>query len=195
MKQLDSHHAAGTLVEPVLRNTALKEFSDLGVKPVILRFQWSNLVKADGTRKARACADGSKRSAPWLRAFGDTYASCIATPCMRMFFALSAAMNYTITVADTSNAFQQSPPPAIPRYMEIDESYRDWYREQYKTDIDPALYVIPVTRALQGDPSAGFQWEQYINKILIEELAFKNTTHERNLYRGKVNGSDVLVCR
>jgi hypothetical protein len=48
---------------------------------------------------------------------------------------------------------------------------------------------------LQGDPSAGFQWEQYINKILIEELGFKNTTHERNLYRGTVSGSDVIVCR
>ena len=29
---------------------------------------------------------------------------------MRMFFAHSAALNYTITMAGTSNAFQQSPP-------------------------------------------------------------------------------------
>ena len=153
------------------------------------------LVKADGTRKCRACADGSKRSAPWLRAFGDTYASCIATPCMRLFFAVAAAQNYTITIADTSHAFQQSPAPAVPRYMEIDESYRDWYRNKYGTDIDPSRYVIPLECSLQGDPSAGFMWESHINKILIDELGFKNTTHERNLYRGVIDGQDIIVCR
>jgi len=195
LKQLDAHHAAGTLVEPVLRSDALAEFRALGIRPNILRFQWSSLVKADGTRKARACADGSKRSAPWLRAFGDTYSSCIATPCMRLFFAIAASLGYSITVADTSNAYQQSPPPKIPRYMELDEAYCDWYREKYGKTIDPTKYVIPVQRALQGDPAAGFQWETYINKILIEELGFKNTTHERNLYRGIVDGQDVLVCR
>ena len=195
MKQLDAHHDAGTLAAPVKRSEALQVFRELKVRPVILRFQWSNLVKPDGTRKSRACADGSKRAAPWLRAFGDTYASCIATPCMRMFFALIAAQNYTVTVADTSNAFQQSPPPAIPRFMEIDEAYCEWYKQKHGTEIDPREYVIPVERALQGDPSAGFQWETYINKILLEELGFINTTHERNLYRGKIDGEDVLLCR
>jgi hypothetical protein len=39
MKQHDSHHAAGTLVESVLRSTVLKEFCDLGIKPVILRLR------------------------------------------------------------------------------------------------------------------------------------------------------------
>ena len=29
----------------------------------------SNLVKPDGTRKCRACVDGSKRAAPWLHRF------------------------------------------------------------------------------------------------------------------------------
>jgi hypothetical protein len=79
--------------------------------------------------------------------------------------------------------------------MEIDESYREWYLEKHGKDIDPRMYVIPVQRALQGDPAAGFQWETYINKILIEELGFRNTTHERNLYRGTVDGHDVIICR
>ena len=114
---------------------------------------------------------------------------------MRLFFALVAAQNYTVTIADTSNAFQQSPPPAIPRFMEINEAYCEWHRKKYGKDIDPREYVIPVQRALQGDPSAGFQWETYINKILLEELGFKNTTHERNLYRGLVDGKDIIVCR
>ena len=195
MKQLDAHHAAGTLVEPIPRSVALARFRELGARPNILRFQWSSAVKADGTRKSRACADGSKRSAPWLRAFGDTYSSCIATPCMRLFFAVSATLGYSITVADTSNAYQQSPPPKIPRFMELDETYCEWYLEKHGKAIDPSQYVIPVERALQGDPAAGFQWETYINKILLEQLGFKTTTHERNLYRGTVDGQDVLICR
>jgi hypothetical protein len=104
-------------------------------------------------------------------------------------------LGYSIVVADASNAYQQSPPPKIPRFMQIDETFREWYREKYGKDIDPAKYVIPVERALQGDPAAGFQWESYINKILIEKLGFRNTTHERNLYRGTVDGQDVIICR
>jgi hypothetical protein len=116
-------------------------------------------VKAEGARNARACADGSVRSVPWLREFGDINASCIATPSMRLFFAVSAALGYVIIVADTSNAFQQSPIPAVPRFMEIDTAYQDCYKDKHGANIDPAKFVIPVERALQGDPSAGFQWE------------------------------------
>ena len=64
LKQLDAHHAAGTLVEPILHSEALEQFCALGICPNILHFQWSSLVKATGTRKARACTDGSKHFAP-----------------------------------------------------------------------------------------------------------------------------------
>ena len=30
---------------------------------------------------------------------------------------------------------------------------------------------------------------------ILAEFGFKNTTHERNLYRGSVDGQMVLVCR
>jgi hypothetical protein len=189
--QLDAHVAAGTFGAPVPRPTLVD-----GEPPNILRIQWSNLVKPDGTRKARACIDGSKRAAPWLHHFAQTYASCIEQPCQRLFFAVAAAMGLVVTVGDTTNAFQQSPPPTRKCFLQIDDAVRSWYKKRHNKDIDPAKFVIPLERALQGHPEAGALWEKMIVGILEgPELGFTSTTHERNLYRGKIDGELILVCR
>ena len=189
--QLDAHFEAGTLGHPVPRPGSSVD----GTPANVLRMQWSNLVKNDGTRKCRACVDGSKRAAPWLRQFAQTYASCIEQPCMRMFFALSAAKGFVVTIADTHNAFQQSPPPTQQCYLEIDDAYGSWYQKRFGKQLDRRNFVIPVNRALQGHPEAGALWERMIVDILCEKLDFKPTTHERNLYRGTIDGQLVLVCR
>ena len=192
-KQLNSHYDDGTIGYPVLKSSIGP--NDAGIPPQVLRIVWSNFIKTDGTRKVRACADGSKRAAPWLRGFINTYSSCIELPCQRLFFALSAALGYVLTVADTSNAFQQAPPPPYPCYLRIDESYQDWYKHRFGKDIDADQYVVPVLKNLQGLPHSGHSWETMINDILINTLGFKNTTHERNLYRGTFEDQDVLICR
>ena len=155
---------------------------------------WTYGVKDDGTRKARATMDGSKRAAPWLREAVKTYASCVDQSSMKMFFAIAAIRNKIITIADTTNAFQQSPPPTKPCYLEIDDAYRSWYRKRFGEDIDAALYVIPLGRALQGHPEAGALWEQMIVGILQAEFDFKATTHEWNLYHAEIKGETVYVC-
>ncbi len=191
--QLDNHHETGALAEPIPRSEAR---GINGKKPNILCVHWQNVVKTDGTWKCRACMDGSKRAAPWLRQFVQTYASCIEQPCMRLFYALSAALGLVIVFADTKNAYQQSPPPTEPCYLEIDDAYCSWYCKRFSNDIDPRKYVVPVHRALQGHPEAGVLWEKMIVSILEgKELNFRSTTHERNLYRGTIDGETVLVCR
>jgi hypothetical protein len=190
--QLDAHRKAGTISLPVLHP---KRSSD-GTPANVLRIQWSNLVKPDGTRKCRACIDGSKRSAPWLRQFAKTYASCIEQPCIRLFFTVAAATGLAITIADTTNAFQQSPPPTQKCFLEVDDAYRSWHLKRYGTDVDPRTHVVPVEKALQGHPEAGALWERMIVGILEgPELGFTSTTHERNLYHGMIDGDLVLVCR
>ena len=189
-EQLSTQHQDGTFGSPVLRPPTVD-----GQRPNILRTQWSNLVKPSGTRKCRVCADGSKRSAPWLRDFAQTYASCIEQPCMRLFFALSAALGLVVTTADTTNAFQQSPAPSVPCYLEIDDAYASWHLKHFGTAIDRRTHVIPLLKALQGHPEAGALWERMITEVLCDKFGFQATTHERNLYRGTVNGALVLVCR
>lgn len=191
--QLDGHDGSGTFLPPVPRSSIKSED---GTPPNILRMHWNNVVKPDGTRKCRCCLDGSKRAAPWLRQFVQTYASCVEQPCMRMFYALCAVLGLVVTFADTTNAYQQSPPPSKQCYLEIDDAYRSWHRKRYGTDVDPKTHVVPLGKALQGHPEAGVLWETMIVGILEgEELGFKATTHERNLYRGEIDGEIVLVCR
>jgi hypothetical protein len=187
--QLDAHFEAGALGLPVLRPPATPD------GPAnILRIQWSNVVKPNGKRKCRACIDGSRRAAPWLHQFAQTYASCIEQPCMRLFFALAAVYGLISTFADTANAFQQSPPPTRKCYLYVDDAYASWFLKRHGCHIDRSAYVIPVERALQGHPEAGRLWEGMIVDILSKK-GFQSTTHERNLYHGEIDGTLVLVCR
>ena len=192
-KQLSAHDDAHVLGEPVLRSSLVH----LKERYHVLRFQWSNHVKpASGVRKARCCLDGSKRAAPWLRNFAKTYASCIAQPCMRLFLALAASEGLQVTIGDVVNAFQSlNPPPTDLCFAEADDAYITWYERKTGVRLDPAKYVVPILRTIQGHPEAGALYEKEITKILVDELGFKPTTHEPNLLRGTIDGELVLICR
>jgi len=41
---------------------------------------------------------------------------------------------------------------------------------------------LPVQKALQGHPEAGALWEKHIVGILHNDLGFRSTVQERNLY-------------
>ena len=189
-KQLDQHYQAGTIGKAVPRPTKDPE------KPSqVFRLHWARLVKSSGVRKSRACLDGSKRAAPWLRMLVQTYSSCIELPCLRAFLAICANRGYYVGFGDVENAYQQSPPPTVDCFLEIDDTIEDWYQERFKEKLDRLKSVIPLFRALQGHPEAGVLWERMITDILINKMGFKNTAHEKNLYFGYINGTEVLVCR
>jgi hypothetical protein len=69
------------------------------------------------------CCAGSKRAATELRS-AQAYASCIDQPCMRLFFALSAAMDFVVMGADWTNAYRyaNSPSPAQATHVWIDDA-------------------------------------------------------------------------
>lgn len=165
--QLDAHYRDGAIGEPVLRPC-----------------------------EAHACIDGSKRTAPWLRDTAPTYASCIEQPCMKLFFGLCALLGMIITYGDCDNAYQNSPPPTEQCFLEADEAYISWYLKRHGIYVDPRTHVIPALRAIQGHPEAGRLWQDFILSILQSPpLNFTTTTHERNLYRGEIDGKLVLVAR
>jgi hypothetical protein len=190
--QLDAHLRDGAIGEPILR----PKCNSKGGPPNILRIQWSCCVKTDGRRKARTCINGLKRAAPWLRDTAQTYASCIEQPCMKLFFALCVLLGMIVTYGDVDNAYQNSPSPTEPCHLEADEAYCSWYKKRFGKDIDPKRYVIPALRAIQGHPEAGRLWQDFILQILQSPpLNFTTKTHERNLYRGIIDGKLVLVAR
>ncbi len=189
-KQLDSHYAAGAIGKAVPRPVSVP-----GRRSQVFRLVWARLVKATGVRKSRACLDGSKRAAPWLRQLVQTYASCIELPCLRAFLAISAQMGYCICFGDVENAHQQSPPPSVDCFLEIDDTIEDWHMHKFNERPNRATHVIPLYKALQGHPEAGALWERMIMDIIINKMGFRCTTHERNLYTGTIDGHDILVCR
>ena len=142
--QLDTHLKAGTIGHPVPRPA-----KDPNMPPQVYRLHWARLVKSSGVRKSRACLDGSKRAAPWLRMLVQTYSSCVDLACLRAFIALSVNRGYYICFGDVENAYQQSPPPTIDCFLEIDDTVQDWYLRTFGKKLDKFKDVLPLHRALQ----------------------------------------------
>jgi hypothetical protein len=114
---------------------------------------------------------------------------------MRLFFALCARKNYIVSYGDSTNAFQNAPAPTHQCYLEIDESYMTWYKRKHGRDIDPRTHVIPLHKAMQGHPESGKLWAEMVNSVLQDDLGFIPATHEPCLYKGTVNGKEVIVAR
>ena len=189
-KQLDAHFDAGTVGEAVPRPR------EDPMKPSqVFRLVWNRLVKPTGVRKSRACLDGSKRAAPWLRQMVQTYSSCVELPCLRAFIAICANKGYYICFGDVDNACQQSPPPSVACFLNIDDTIADWHERRFGEVLDRSSQVIPLFEALQGHPEAGVLWERPITDVLINKMKFKNTTHEKKLCIGTIDGEEVLACR
>jgi hypothetical protein len=185
-EQLDAHATTGTFGPPTMAPAG----------STILHAHWANLVKTTGRRKCRVCCDGSKRRAPELHRFTETYASCVEQPCMRIFFALAAARGQKVFITDATNAYANAPPPTFKSYLAIDDTYREWYHDTYpdRPPIQRGM-VLPIEKALQGHPEAGRLWERLINSILVGKLKLQPCTHEKSLYHGTFNGENVIICR
>ena len=173
-KQLDSMAKQNMYGEPCLPPPGA----------IILRQHWNYSIKADGTRMARNCCDGSPRAAPQLK-LANTYSSCIEQPCMRLFFALCAYEGFISLKVDATNAYANSPPPDQPTFVFIDDQYADWYFERFGVHVSREM-VLPVQHALQGHPKSGALWERFFNSVIAPH-GFKSTTHERSLHlRGEI---------
>jgi len=112
-------------------------------------------------------------------------------PVFRLFIALCAADNLTICGGDAKDAFAHSPGPSMPTSMKLDDAFQDWCLERTGVLLDKDL-VLPVLRALQGQPEAARLCEEHISAIL-EKVGFKNTTLKKNICTGKFCGEKVLL--
>jgi hypothetical protein len=114
---------------------------------------------------------------------------------MRLFFvALCSALCFTVLATDADNAYANSPPPQVPIFVYINDTYTDWYRAQFNVNLDRSA-VLPVLHALHCHPeSSGALCEKHIAYIL-SKLGLASTTQERNIYHGVIDGQQVLVCR
>lgn len=184
-KQLDQFHALRMYGDPVRPPKGA----------IILRQHWQYHIKRDGTRRARNCCDGSPRAAPTLHRFAKSYSSCVEQPVQRLFFALSAQMNYQVYGGDAKDAYAHSPPPERPTFVAIDDAYADWFYTKFGYHVDRSK-VLPVQHALQGHPESGRLWESHISDILQSStFGFTPTTHDRSIYRGTFKDIPIFLLR
>jgi Reverse transcriptase (RNA-dependent DNA polymerase)./Integrase core domain. len=182
-KQLDTHESDGMFGKPCPRPR----------NAIVLRSIWSYSLKRDGTRKARNCGDGRPLRDDHCRRLESVYTACVSQVGVKIFFALSALLNYVIFDLDAVNAFGQAGKIFQTVYLEVDQQYRDWFLARKKKEI-PHGWVLPVHGSLQGHPDSGKVWQNKINEV-IASYGFQSTTHESCLYRGKYKGMDILICR
>ena len=161
---------------------------------VVLRPHWQYAVKRSGTRRSRLCCNGSKSSAPQLHAVASTWSSCVELPIQRLFLALCAKHGLSIYGADVTDAYAHSPAPDTATYLTIDDAYSEWYLKRFGKVLNKR-WVLPIRHSLQGHPESGKMWMRMIDQVLIKEMGFKSTTHDRCIYHNVIDGELVLLMR
>jgi Reverse transcriptase (RNA-dependent DNA polymerase). len=182
-KQLDTHESDGMFGKPCPRPP----------KAIVLRSIWTYILKWDSAHKARNCGNGRPLRNDLYRRLEAVYTACVSQVGVKIFFAVSALMNYVIYDLDAVNAFGQAGKLFHLIYLEIDQQYKDWYKNRKGENI-PDGWVLPVLGLLQGHPDSGEVWQNKINNV-IASYGFTATTHEPCLYQGVFQGNDILICR
>ena len=139
------------------------------------------------------CCNGSKKAVPQLHAVASTWSLCVELPVQRLFMGLCADMGLTIYGGNATDAYAHSPAPND-TYLAIDDAYADWYYKKKGEHISKQM-VLPVHHALQGHPESGKMWMKMIDKILINQLGFRTTTHDRCIYIRERDGQVQLLLR
>ena len=152
----------------------------------VLPFVWAYYMKEDPITgepiyKARGTCNGGKRYGKAIT-LAETYATCVAQPACRLYWAITANEGLISLGADAGNAFAEAPPPIEPFYMVIDDQFHEWWVECLGNPPIPPGHVLPVQHALQGHPESPRLWETHIHTILVDRLHFVPTTHEKCLY-------------
>ena len=169
------------------------DIKDIPKDAIILRSHWNYVVKRSGQRRSRLCCNGSKKACPELHEVASTWSSCVELPIQRLFLGICAHQNLAIYGADAQDAYAHEEADGN-TYLAIDDAYADWYYNKYGKSVD-RKYVLPVKHALQGHPKSGKFWMHLIDKVLIKELGFKTTTHDRCIYMRTRNGKPEYILR
>ena len=78
--------------------------------------------------------------------------------------------------------------------MSLQKKYTEWYKDKHNIEISKQL-VLPVHYTLQGHPESGKMWMKMINQIIIDELGFQTTKHDRCIYMRVRDGETQLMLR
>ena len=169
-------------------------FSDgLPKNALILRPHWQYVVKKSGVRRSQVCCNGSKKAVLQLHAVASTWSSCVELPVQRLFMGLFVDMGFIIYGGNARDSYAHSSAPND-TYLAINDAYADWYFKKNGEHISKQM-ILPVNHALQGHLESGKMWMKIIDKILINQLGFRITTHDRCIYIKERDSQVQLLFR
>ena len=93
-------------------------------------------MQQNGERRSQNCCEASKHATQLLHAIAKTYSSCVEQPIQQMFVALSAELGHELFSGDAIDAYVHSPPPETPTFVQIDDTYANWYEHKFGKKID-----------------------------------------------------------
>ena len=90
-----------------------------------------------------------------------------------------------------------APSPMSPNntFLTVDDAYLEWFKKKFPGRPISRKYILPIDHALQGHPESGKMWMHFIDNILIKEMGFKTTTHDRCIYRKVTDDEVVYILR
>ena len=106
---------------------------------------------------------------------------------------LCADMGLTIHGDNATDVYIHSPAPSD-TYLAINDVYANWYFKKHGEQISKRM-VLPVNHALQGHSESRKMWMKMIDNILINQLGFRTTTHDRFIYIMERDGQVRLLLR
>ena len=115
--------------------------------------------------------------------YNQTYSPTVRPESLRILFSLCVEKGYHIHQVDVSTAYLNGE-LAEEIYMDQPAGY---------VDKDHPEYVCRLNKSLYGLKQSGRQWNLKLHEILTE-IGLHRLETERCLYKGKINGHDVLLA-
>ncbi len=126
-------------------------------------------VRPDLTRKARLVAGGHRHKD--VPAYA-TYSSVASRDSVRLMFMIAALNNIDVLSTDIGNAYLNAKNREKVHVIVGPELFGDQHSGQYAV----------IVRALYGLKSAGAAWHSHLSKYIIDELGYKSTVADPDVY-------------
>ena len=112
----------------------------------------------------------------------------------KIFLGIAANLDNTFYGGDATNTYAYAPSPSN-TYLTINNTYMKWFKKRFPGKPIGRKYVLPAHHVLQGHPESRKMWMHFIDNILIKEIGFKTTTHDRCIYMEVIDDEVVYIVR
>mgnify|MGYP000361726594 CR=1 FL=1 len=123
--------------------------------------------------------------------------------------AVGACLNFEFFHFDIANAFQSTPDPGDlngnKTWLKINSTWIDYIRErkpEWWEEVSELLkthaiedLAVPMNSFVQGRVDASFRWQEHVEPVIFNDLAFLPNRADPSVYCGLFQQTPVVLCR